>query len=255
MRQLDVGQGDALRNGSQVGLRLLPLAPSPRSAYDVKETIPAARGSGGPGEPGTLPWPQELPGGLRHCRVLQLTDADAVSHGLADGTSRERASDDAVRSCLALVHATAKALDPHARIRCAASSRTAVHHLDVLTSSANNQWAIRRGLDGADYALLEELTHLIDTRMIVARRRPRQLGGIVELVILVGQDRIYADAVRRLRLLGIPTWLVVPGRLVAASLYSAASAASFIGPASSSGHPATPGSGRPQPQTAAKGVL
>lgn len=37
--------------------------------------------------PVALPWPPELPDGLpARPRVLQLTDADAVSHGLVDGT-------------------------------------------------------------------------------------------------------------------------------------------------------------------------
>lgn len=49
-----------------------------------------------------------------------------------------------------------------------------------------------------------------------------------DLVILGGQDHIYAPLVRRLRLLGIPTWLVVPGRQVAASLYSSSCAVSYL---------------------------
>ena len=51
-------------------------------------------------------------------------------------------------------------------------------------------------------------------------------------MILVGQDGIYAPPVRRLRLLGIPTWLLVPGRSAATSLYRASSAVSYIGPPS-----------------------
>ena len=58
------------------------------------------------------------------------------------------------------MHATATLLDPHARIRCAVSTETATHPLDVLTNARNNLFAIRRGLDGADEALLEELTDL-----------------------------------------------------------------------------------------------
>lgn len=50
-------------------------------------------------QPIPLPYPPELPAGLpARPRVLQLTDADAVSHGLADGTSRDRASNTEVRA-------------------------------------------------------------------------------------------------------------------------------------------------------------
>jgi hypothetical protein len=152
-------------------------------------------------------------------------------------TVGSRGSDAAVASCLGLARATARALDPQARIRCAASSETAAIHLDVLTSSRNNTWAIRRGLNGADYALLEELAGLVTARMFATRpgrKRPRRTPGhLAGLVILVGTDKIYTGDVRLLKLMGIPTWLIVPGRArVAASLYRAATAVSFVGPAS-----------------------
>jgi hypothetical protein len=102
--------------------------------------------------------------------------------------------------------------------------------VDILTASANNRWAVRRGLDGADKALLEELHHLIDVRLIATRPARKCPGRPADLVILVAQDHIYAPAVRQLRLLGIPCWLLVPGHLVAADLYSAACAVTFIGP-------------------------
>ncbi len=181
--------------------------------------------------PDPLPCPPELPDGLcPRPRVLQLTDADAVSHGLVDGTAHGRASNQQVRSCLELVFATARAIDPASRVRCAASTQTATHHLDILTASANNRWAVRRGLDGADKALLEELHHLIDVRLIATRPAQNCPGRAADLVILVAQDHIYAPAVRQLRLLGIPCWLLVPGHFVAADLYSAACAVTFIGP-------------------------
>ena len=63
-------------------------------------------------------------------------------------------------------------------------------------------------------------------------------------MILVGKDKIYAPPVRQLRLLGIPTWLIVPGRLPAASLYRAACAVSFIGPASAWPEPDAAGEDR-----------
>lgn len=99
------------------------------------------------------PVPPELPGLPPRPRVLQLTDGDCVSHGLANGTRRQRASDQEVRSCLDRVHATARLLDPHARIRCAVSTDTAIYHLAVLAAARNNLFTIRRGLDGADWAL------------------------------------------------------------------------------------------------------
>ena len=162
-------------------------------------------------------------------RVLQLVDLDSVSHGLADDTPHGRASDQDVQLCLDVVQATARALDPQARVRCAASSATAAHHVDVLTASGNNQWLVRRGLGGADQALLEEMSDLIDACLIATRPGRKRAARPADLVILVGQDHIYAPAVRRLRLLGIPTWLIVPGRLVAAPLYACSSAVSFLG--------------------------
>jgi hypothetical protein len=186
-----------------------------------------------PSPPAILPYPPELPDGLGHRpRVLQLIDGDAVSHGLADDSALDRASNQQLRSCLALVYATAQDIDPRPRVRCAASTQTATRHLDVMTASGNNLWVVRRGVDGADLALLEELNHLIDARETATQPgRKRQAGGqVADLVILVAQDHIYAPAVRRLRLLGIPTWLVVPGHFVAADLYASACAVSYIGP-------------------------
>ena len=124
----------------------LPAGPgrARRGAQDA--VFPASRGGAdgrygtGPGRPVSrqtaLPVPPELPGLPPRPRVLQLTDGDCVSHGLAVGSSRQRASDQEVRSCLDRVHATAALLDPHARIRCAVSTETAARHLDVLTAAA-----------------------------------------------------------------------------------------------------------------------
>ena len=194
-------------------------------------TPPMAAYPGEPTPPVALPWPPELPDGLpRRLRVLQLIDADAVSRGLVDGTPRERASNHEMRRCLDLVHATATAIDPRARTRCAASTETATHHLDILTAAGNNCWTVRRGLDGADQVLLEELTGLINARTTAAWPGRKRAAQPVGLVILVGQDGIYARSVRRLRLLGCPTWLLVPGYYVAATLYSVATAVEFIGP-------------------------
>lgn len=182
-------------------------------------------------QPIPLPYPPELPAGLpARPRVLQLTDADAVSRGLADGTPRDRAPNHEVRACLDLVQATARTLDPRARIVCAASSATATRHLDVMTAAGGNTWLIRRGLDGADRALLEQLDHLADLHQAFHRSGRKRPAGPADLVILVAQDHIFARSVRRLRLLGVPTWLLVPGHLVAHDLYTAACAVTFIGP-------------------------
>ena len=182
-------------------------------------------------QPIHLPYPPELPDGLpARPRVLQLTDADAVSHGLADGTPRDRAANQEVRACLEVVQATTRAIDPRARIVCAASSATATRHLDVMTASGGNTWLVRRGLDGADRALLEELDHLGDLHQASHRSTRKRTAGPADLVILVAQDHTFARSVRRLRLLGVPTWLLVPGRFVAHDLYTAACAASFIAP-------------------------
>jgi hypothetical protein len=184
--------------------------------------FPAALPRGKPAGPVALPLPLELPDGLGPLRVLQLANADAVSRG---------ASNEAVRFCLDLVRGAARALDPQARIRCAASSKTAARCIDVLTTSGNNQWAIRHELNGADHALLEELGALINARMMATRpARRKRPGRVFNLVILVAQDSSYSQPVRQLRLMGIPCWLVVPGRYAAASLLSAATAVSFIDP-------------------------
>src|SRR5579859_7161431 len=156
-------------------------------------------------QPIPLPYPPELPAGLpARPRVLQLIDADAVSHGLAEGTHRERAANQQVRACLDLVQATARSVDPRARIVCAASSATATRHLDVMTAGGGNTWLIRRGLDGADRALLEELDHLADLHHAFHRSGRKRPAGPADLVILVAQDHIFARSVRRLRLLGVP---------------------------------------------------
>jgi len=184
-----------------------------------------------PVTPVPLLYPPELPEGLHpQPRVLLLIDGDAVSHGLVDDKPLERASDQQMRSCLELVYATATAIDPRPRVRIAASSQTAIHHLDVMAASGANTWLVRRGLNGADGALIEEMTHLIDARTRIGRPGRRQAGRPADLIILVAQDGGYASAVRGLRLLGVPTWLLVPGLFVAAELYTPACAVTRIGP-------------------------
>lgn len=172
-----------------------------------------------------LPAPPGLPAGLTGLpRVLEFISLDGMVFGCG--------SDQDVRRRVEAAQATARALDPQARIRCAASAETAARHLDLLTASGNNQWAICRRPGGADQVIQEEMGDLAAARLIATQpgRRRQRRPGPVDLVILVGQDLLYAPSVRRLRLLGIPTWLLVPGCLVAASLYACACAVSFLGP-------------------------
>ena len=126
------------------------------------------------------------------------------------------------------MHATATLLDPHARMRCAVSTETATHHLAVLTSSGNNQWSVCGGPGGVDHAILEEMNDLVNARLAATAPGRKRSVPHADLVILVAGDGIYAPPVRRLRLLGIPTWLLVPGRSVAASLYACSCAVSFL---------------------------
>src|SRR5579859_4583159 len=132
-----------------------------------------------------LPLPADLPGLIACPRILQLIDADTVSWGLADSPAAGRASDLQVQRCLDVVQATARSLDPQTRARYAASSKTAAHHLDVLTASGNGTWSIRRGLNGADQVILEELNSLIEARLLATRPhrpRPARLANLVLLV-------------------------------------------------------------------------
>lgn len=177
-----------------------------------------------PGGPAALATPPGLPAGLaRPPRVAQLINLDSISLGC--GSDRD------VRQCLEVAQATAHALDPQPRIRCAASAWTASRHLDLLTASGNNQWSVSRRPGAVRQVLLEEMTDLAAARLAAARpgrKRPRRAGH-ADLVILVGQDSLYAAPVRTLRLLGIPTWLLVPGRQVDPALYAYACAVSFLG--------------------------
>jgi hypothetical protein len=171
--------------------------------------------------------PANLPELGARPRVLQLVDTDAVSWGLA-GPASGRASDLQVQWCLEVAQATARSLDPQARARYAASSRTAAHHLDVLTRSGNGSWSIRRGLNGADQVIIEELDALIEGRLLATRPYRPRTARLADLVILIAADHAYTPAVRQLRLLHTPTWLMVPGCFVAASLYSCSCAVSFL---------------------------
>jgi len=180
------------------------------------------------GTHGVLAVPADLPALPRSPRLLVLGDMDSLSHGLAEGSARSRAADAHVWAALERVLLTRAQLGSRTcPVRWAASSETARYHLDLLTRSANNVWSIRRGLDGADRVLLEELEY-VRTETMKADRTNR--GRPADLVILIGQDHIYAPAVRRLRLLGVPTWVLQPGRFIAADLYKAATAVTRLTP-------------------------
>ncbi len=187
--------------------------------------------------PVALPRPAELPASPPYVRVEVLIDADAVSHGLAEGTGADRAPNNAVAACLATVQRTARALvrDPASgrggyRVRCAGSTETVRHHLDLVLAAPNNTWSFCRGIDVADLALLDSLESLA----ISASRRPDRRdcdASRAHPVVLVAQDHIYAGTVRQLRLLGVPTWVLKPGRYIATDLYKAACAVTPLIPA------------------------
>ncbi len=177
-----------------------------------------------------LPFPPDLPPLPQPPRLLVLGDMDALSHGLAEGSARSRAPDTYVWAVFEQVRLTASRLGCRGYpIRWAASSATARYHLDLMTRSANNVWSIRRGLNGADYALLEELDHIAITAIRACHNE--NTAPPADLVILIAQDHIYAPAVRRLRLLSVPTWVLQPGRFIAADLYKAATAVTRLAPA------------------------
>jgi hypothetical protein len=173
-----------------------------------------------------LPLPAELLVVSPTSQLLVLGDMDAMSHGLAEGTAGDRASDAYVSAVLGQVRISARAFGPIARVRLAASSATARHHLDLVMRSANNVWSIRRGLDGADHALLEELEDLAAARL--ATRNHKHPARDAGLVVLIAQDHIYGPAVHQLRLLGVATWVLQPGRYIAAELYKAATAVTVL---------------------------
>jgi hypothetical protein len=168
-----------------------------------------------------------------------LVDADALSHGLAEDAGTDRASNDDVAACLVRIRKTVHLLieGTSARsgryaMRCAGSTATARHHLDLVVDTPNNTWAFCRGLDGADRVLLDRLEGLA-AELSAARRRPIRGAKVVtrsRLVMLVGQDHIYAPAVDDLRRLGVPTWVLQPGRFIAAALYKAACAVTPLRP-------------------------
>lgn len=195
-----------------------------------------------PGVPAGLPVP---------VRVLELVDADAVSHGLAEGSGLTRTSDAAFTAALAQSRAAAIALSggdaSHVTTVIAASTETAQTHLRVALSSPGNQWRWMRGLDGANHALVEEMEALAANL-----ERNRRKGWLPGAVLLVGQDRAYAPAARGLRLKGVPLWVLQPGRFIAAPLYVAAVEVTPLAPRLTGGagpaawhhrahHPARPG--------------
>jgi hypothetical protein len=195
-----------------------------------------ATSAGEPAGVAALPMPPELPEGLpARLRVLELINADAISWGVAGSSASGRASDLQVRRCLDIAQATARAMDTEARVRCAASERTAAHHKDIVSTTANATWLLRRGRDEANQVLLEELDDLINARLLTTGPHRPPSASLADLVILVAADRVYAPAVRRLRLLQIPTWLLVPCRFVSDALCRCSCAVSFLDPHTGNG--------------------
>jgi hypothetical protein len=198
-------------------LNLASPASMPRRRRGLNLTCGAAGGA-----VKALPLPREIPPLPSGPRLLLLGDMDAVSHGLAEGRGgSSRASNEQVAAVLEQVQSAARALgSTRCQVRWAASTATVKYHLNLVTNSPSNTWAFRYGLDGADRALLEELDGLAAGRAGVAGRK--QAGRRADLIVLIAQDHIYAPAVRRLRLQGIPTWVLQPGRYIAAELYKSA---------------------------------
>ena len=178
----------------------------------------------------TIPLPAELDPWRPVQRVLVLADMDAVSHGLAEGSGASRVSDAEAGLLLRQVQITAWATGAaHCRFRLGASSETAKHHWGLVTASANNQWSIRKGLNGADQALTEELDGLAAN--VHAEQARKHGRACTNLAILIGQDHAYGPAVRQLRLLGVPTWVLQPGRYIASDLYRPAACVTRVRPA------------------------
>jgi hypothetical protein len=177
----------------------------------------------------TIPLPAELDPWRPVQRVRVLADMDAVSHGLAEGSGADRVSDVEAGLLLRQVQMTAWATGAaHCHFRLAASSETAKHHWGLVTASANNQWSIRKGVDGADHALTEELDGLAANVHAEQARKHSRTG--TNLVILIGQDHAYGPAIRQLRLLGVPTWVLQPGRYIASDLYRPAACVTRVMP-------------------------
>ena len=203
--------------------------PTWRSSMISSSVAAAGRGVSPP--VAVLPRPADLPEGLPRegVRVHLLVDANALSYGIS-GAPGERANDRTLACSLDLLERTAENLSRRAVVLklYAASTTTAVHHLAVVLRSANNTFTWRRGLNGADQALVEFLSGVARTREQVARRGQRLSA---EMVVLVGASRSYASEVRRLRLLGCPTWVIVPsGSYLSADLSrSAAAVTEFTG--------------------------
>lgn len=149
--------------------------------------------------------------------ITLLVDLDSLSHGLAEGSTRRRADDEDLATAMSRIRNSANRLGHVRRERIASSSETAIVHQNLLFLTSTNVWAIRRGLDGADGVLLEEMHDLVLDRAKVSGAVGRRRA-----LVLCGQDSIYAPSVRRLRDLGVPTWLIAAGRYLSSDLYRAA---------------------------------
>lgn len=184
--------------------------PTPLPPVSAQFRLPSA-----PVDPGILPAPAELSAVMSvRPAVTLLIDIDALSH-TSPGTRLANAE---LSTVMDTVSRTVASIASSVHRRYAASVRTGNHHADLLFAVPNNTWAVRRGLDGADAAILAELDAL-------AAARPHG----PHLVVLVANDHIYAEPVRLLRDLGVPTWLLHTGRqALSGQLYAAATGATKL---------------------------
>jgi hypothetical protein len=92
-----------------------------------------------------LQLPAQFPARLpANPRPLLLVDVNAVSHRLTEGQEHARATNATVGSALETAQTAAPSFNSdHSQVFRAASTATARYHLDLITRSAKNAWAIR----------------------------------------------------------------------------------------------------------------
>ena len=128
--------------------------------------------------------------------LLLAIDVDALSHrGLSDRlTTRQMAI------ALGLAETYADCRGPVKRVRYACSTKTSDCHAPLVWSARPNTWAARRGIDGADAVIRDELHG-----WVAAQQHGKGRG-----VVLVANDHAYAGPVAALTQAGIPVWLIAP---------------------------------------------
>ena len=182
--------------------------------------------------PDPLPCPPELPDGLPPRRASSSSPTLTrcpTAWSMAPPTAAPRTRDAVVPGPRARHR---PAIDPHPRVRCAASTATATHHLDILTASAaTTAGRSAAGSTAPTRRCSRSWTDLIDARLIATRPGRKRPGRLADLVILVGQDHIYATAGQAAAgCLGFPPGCSCPAVSSPPTLYAAACAVTFIGP-------------------------